>query len=370
MDKSPNQPEPESQVNFPLLIERKTDKTKNELLISYNTSPIAKLNLNEVEKSNLFKKIRDILLSCNFAYNKYVKDKMFGFFKSLFLFNIVYFIVIHYFLLNFLYKKKDKEKQKEQAQEVPIWQKLLLFNVPELLIIFLYRKKNFEKINESICSLFSYLSERIIYMFNTDKKNNYLFKINPNDYNLYLYNKTEDQNKDGKNLYINNEELLSKDTFFNSVIAYPNANFEDFDFNNLKENEEKMFQDIFSLINDIEKKIKEDHKFSKGVGTFVGNLAYSNSTNFHLLYAIAFKIAGFVINEIYLNNFAYKTQRKKLIEEKTREFNHKNMENGYFLTINEKVILLFAIKDNYKQFDESYSLLYNDSENLLNHYFD
>ena len=370
MEESPNPPVSESRINFPLLIERTAKQTKKELLINYNTSPIEKLNLNEEEKSNLLKKIKDILLSCNFSYTKYVQDKMYGYFKSLVLFNAFYFIFINYFLLNIIYKKKDKDKQQEQAQEVSIWKKLILFNAPELLIIFLYRKKKFEKINESICSLFSYLSERIIYLFNTDKKNNYLFKINQNDYNLHLYKKNEDENTIGKNLYTNNEELLSKDTFSNSVIAYPNANFEDFDFNNLEQNEEKMFQDIFLLINEIEKKIKDDHKFIKTVGTIVGNMAYNNSTSFNCLKAIAFKIGGFLINEIYLNNFAYKNQRKELIEERTKEFNHKNMENGYFLALNENVILLFRIKDNYKQFEESYSILCDDSQNLLNHYLD
>ena len=45
------------------------------------------------------------------------------------------------------------------------------------------------------------------------------------------------------------------------------------------------------------------------------------------------------------------------------------MSNGYFWAINESVILLFKIKDNYKSFDESYFILYSDAQNLLTHYF-
>ena len=71
-----------------------------------------------------------------------------------------------------------------------------------------------------------------------------------------------------------------------------------------------------------------------------------------------------------MNRYTSKIEREELIEEKTKEFNQKNMENGYFLTLNENVILLFKIKKNYKNYVESYSILYDDSQKLLEHYFD
>ena len=105
-----------------------------------------------------------------------------------------------------------------------------------------------------------------------------------------------------------------------------------------------MFQDIFELINSIEKKIKSDNSFIRVIGTFIRNLSFSNSsTKFDIRYALGFKILAFIINEIYLNNNVCKTQREKLIKEKTKEFNQKNMANGYFLALNENVILLFRI---------------------------
>ena len=92
----------------------------------------------------------------------------------------------------------------------------------------------------------------------------------------------------------------------------------------------------------------------------MGNFSYSIATKFYVLYSLASKVGEFIINEIILNAFLNKSKREKLIEEKTKEFNHKNMIRGYFLALNEDVILLFKIKEKYKSFDESYSILYEE----------
>ena len=46
------------------------------------------------------------------------------------------------------------------------------------------------------------------------------------------------------------------------------------------------------------------------------------------------------------------------------------MPKGYFLAVNEYVILLFRIKEKYKNFDESYNILRKKSQKLLGNYFD
>ena len=361
-------PQPESRLleKQSILIERKAKRTKNELLISYDTAPIEKLIENEEEKANLLKLIKNILLSCNFSYLKYFKKKMRNYLSSLLFYNIFYFILIKLFF-DFLTKKKNKEEKEEL--EASLYKKLLLFNIPELLLIFFYHRKNFLKNNNSVSALFTYLNERISYIFNQDKNNNYLCKVNQENYNINLIKKNGEVKTEENKLYTNNEEYLSKETFFDSVISYANAEFGDFDYNNLEKNEEDLFQDIFELINNIEKKIKSDNSFIKAIGTFIRNLSFTNSTKYNIPYAFGLKILAFLINETYLNDNVCKTQREKLIEEKTKEFNQKNMANGYFLAINESVILLFKIKDNYKSFDESYSILYTDAQNLLKHYF-
>jgi hypothetical protein len=216
--------------------------------------------------------------------------------------------------------------------------------------------------------LYSYLNERICYIFNNDPKNKYISIINQNTYDILLKRKDE-ENINDKNLYFHDRELLSKETFFDSVISYPNENFGDFDFNNLKENEELMFQEIFTLINEVEKKIKDENSFTNSISSLISNLSFTNAIKFNILYSLGCKLGGFLIRDIYLQNYVFISERKKLIEEKIKDFNQKHMKEGYFLAINDYVILLFVIKEKFKSYEESYTILKEDSQNILKKYF-
>ena len=351
-----------------VIINRLYQKTENELLIKYDSEPIInKIADNEEEKNNLKQFIRNILLSCNFSYLIYSSNKFIGYFKSLFFYNIFYFIIVGY-AFSFINNTKKKEEEEEEEINVSVIKKLLLFNIPEILLIYFYRKKEIAKINKSLLFLYSYLNERICYVFNNDPKNKYISIINQNTYDILLKRKNEENNND-KRLYLHNIELLSKETFFDSVISYPNENFGDFDFNNLKENEEFMFQEIFTLINEVQKKIKEDNSFTNTISSLISNLSFTNAIKFNILYSLGCKLGGFLIRDIYLQNYVFISERKKLIEEKTKDFNQKHMKEGYFLAINDYVILLFVIKEQYKSYDESYNILNEESQNLLKKYF-
>ena len=349
-----------------ILIERKTEKKENELLINYDLSNLQYLSIeSEEERTEIKKLINNILLSSNFSFMIYAFNKIFGFLKSLLFYNIFYFIGIK--LIYTILQSKNEEKVEPKA---PIWKRLLLFNLPELIIIFYYHKRRLTKINTAIYSLFSYLNERISYVFNSNKNNNYLCQVDQNNYNIYLIEKKDNDLKKEDIIYINKPEILAQDTFFDSVIAYPNFNFEDFDFNNLTQEEENMFQDIFTLINDIEKKIKEEYSLYNTIGTICSNISFNNSSNYNIMNALALKVVSFFILEIFLNVVKKRKKRNELLDEKEREFNEKNMKNGYFLAVNEYVILLFRIKEDFKNFDEAYNELYQKGQELLTFYFE
>ena len=349
-----------------ILIERKTEKKENELLINYDLSNLQYLSIeSEEERTEIKKLINNILLSSNFSFMIYAFNKIFGFLKSLLFYNIFYFIGIK--LIYTILQSKNEEKVEPKA---PIWKRLLLFNLPELIIIFYYHKRRLTKINTAIYSLFSYLNERISYVFNSNKNNNYLCQVDQNNYNIYLIEKKDNDLKKEDIIYINKPEILAQDTFFDSVIAYPNFNFEDFDFNNLTQEEENMFQDIFTLINDIEKKIKEEYSLYNTIGTICSNISFNNSSNYNIMIALALKVVSFFILEIFLNAVKKRKKRNELLDEKEREFNEKNMKNGYFLAVNEYVILLFRIKEDFKNFDEAYNELYQKGQELLTFYFE
>ena len=77
-----------SEEKITMLIKRKTEKTPNELLISYDTKPIEKYIDNEEERANILKFIKNILLSCNDSYIIYATNKIFNYLKSLFFYNL------------------------------------------------------------------------------------------------------------------------------------------------------------------------------------------------------------------------------------------------------------------------------------------
>ena len=111
---------------------------------------------------------------------------MFNYLFSLFYYNLFYFIFIK-ILFDFLRDKKRKEEKIEL--EASLWKKLLIFNIPELLLIYFYHRKKLLLNRNSISSLFTYLNERISYIFNQDKKYNYLCKVNQDNYNIDLIKK-------------------------------------------------------------------------------------------------------------------------------------------------------------------------------------
>ena len=327
---------------------------------SYDTSQIDSLSIETEEKERLLKLSKKVLLAHSSAHSISALKKLFGYIKSLFITNIFYFLIFGK-LFSFIFKTKKEEKK-----HASIWLRLLLLNIPELIIIFFYRRKIIGKMYRALNALFSYLTNKIIYLYNSDSKNMCFCQLDEK-YNIYVLKKNGEleQKVDYSN---NNKEFLAKETCFESVIAYPNCNFEDFDFKNLTKDEEKIVQEIFSLINNVENKVNEVGFLPKIVGYFSGNLSYKYSSELLVLKSLGAKLISFFLRDILLEKKKTK-KRNELFQERVKDFNQKNMNNGYFLVLNNDVILLFKIKEEYKSFDEHYSQLYEEGENLLKHFF-
>lgn len=363
-DKNSNKSE--SKKGKPILIKRKTEKKENELLTYYELGNLQDLDLeSENEKLEIEKLIHNILLSCNFSFMIYAFSKIYGYLKSLLFYNLFYFIG-----LKLIYKVLNTKKEEDITPSAALWKRLLLFNLPELILIFYYYKRKLTEINTAIYSSYTYFNERLSFVFNSDDTKKYLCQIDGDNYNIIFFKKGENNFNKENIVYLNKTEILAEDTFFDSVIAYPNANFEDFDFNNLSEEEEKLYQDIFTFINEVEKKVKEECSLYNTIGTICSNLSFNNSGNYQIKNALIFKVVSFAILEIYLNNIKKRKRRNELFEVKVKNFNESNMEKGYFLAVNEYIILLFKLKENYKNFDESYNELKKKCKKFLDCYFD
>ena len=349
-----------------VLIERRTERKGDDFSVRYDLSKLQNLNFNSEEEKNDIKNLtKNILLSSHFSYIFYAFSKILGYLKSLFLYNIFYFIIMK--IIFKLMNSKDSQKFQSKA---PLWKRLIAFNLPDLLLIFYYHKRNLTKINTALYALFTFLNEKIIYAFNSDKSKNYLCQIDQNNFNIYLMKKGQKNIDEDSIIYIHNPEILEEDTFYKSVISYPNANFEYFNFNNLTQAETEMYEDIFTFINEVEKKIKEECQLYNSLGTVTSNLSYNNLSNYNIRYGLSFKLFSFIILEIVLTRITKRKRRKFLLEEKLRIFNEKNMKKGYFLVVNEYVILLFKIKDEYKNFEKFYDTFSKRCKIFLEGYFE
>ena len=349
-----------------VLIERRTERKGEDFSVRYDLTNLEKLNTKtDEEKNDLIDLTKNILLSSHFSYIFYAFSKILGYLKSLFLYNLFYFIGIKivYKLMN----SKDREKFQSNA---PLWKKLIAFNLPELLLIFYYHKRKLTKINTALYSLFTFLSEKISYAFNSDNSKNYLCQIDQNNFNIYLIKKDQNKINEESIVYINNPEILEEESFYKSVISYPNANFEYFNFNNLTQEETEMYEEIFTFINEVEKKLKEECQLYNTIGTVLSNLSYNNLSNYNVKYGLSFKILSFIILELVLTRITKRKRRKTLLDEKMKIFNEKYMKKGYFLAVNEYVILLFKIKDEYKNYEKSYNDLSKKCKTFLECYFE
>ena len=274
-----------------VLIERRTERKGDDFSVRYDLSKLQNLNFNSEEEKNDIKNLtKKILLSSHFSYIFYAFSKILGYLKSLFLYNIFYFIIMK--IIFKLMNSKDSQKFQSKA---PLWKRLIAFNLPDLLLIFYYHKRNLTKINTALYALFTFLNEKIVYAFNSDKSKNYLCQIDQNNFNIYLMKKGQKNIDEDSIIYIHNPEILEEDTFYKSVISYPNANFEYFNFNNLTQAETEMYEDIFTFINEVEKKIKEECQLYNSLGTVTSNLSYNNLSNYNIRYGLSFKLFSFSI---------------------------------------------------------------------------
>lgn len=172
----------EENKRTPLFILRKMERVKTRLNLEYILDPIEKEVIDENEKQNLIKFTNNVLVSCNLNYYVYVVKDIINYFKSLFLYNLFHFIIIS----NTLYRWS-----KSMDEPSPLWKRIILFNLSDIIIILPYKIYNYLKNSFSINKIFAFLAEKICYEFNKDKNNKYNSYVEKNEYNILLYPKTE-----------------------------------------------------------------------------------------------------------------------------------------------------------------------------------
>ena len=154
-----------------ILIQRKTEKKENELLTYYELGNLQSLDLeSNEEKLEIEKLIHNILLSCNFSFMIYAFGKIYEYLKSLFFYNLFYFLGI-----KIIYKILNTKKEEDIPPPAALWKRLILFNLPELIIIFFIIKENLQKlILLYIYHLLILMKDLAIYSIQMIQKNIYV----------------------------------------------------------------------------------------------------------------------------------------------------------------------------------------------------
>lgn len=250
---------------------------------------------------------------------------------------------------------------------IALWKRILSFNIFDILIYFLFIIYQLYKSANYIDKIFTYLGEKICYDFNQNKINNYFSHLEQNNYDLILYPKEKIKESNNIPNYTTPLNFLSKNVFFKSVIAYPHACFQDFDYTNLNEKEKNLIENLFKSISNAEKKIKDENSFTLSMAYLLKVLSFSNCAKLKIIEGIMYKIALMLI-EKYWDEPSLQKQKDNYFEFLIKEFNKGNTNDGYFLILNDYVILIFRIKDEFKSFDKANKILFDKSQEILNYY--
>ena len=136
----------------------------------------------------------------------------------------------------------------------------------------------------------------------------------------------------------------------------------------LTKQKKKLMATIFLFITNIEKKILNENSISLAATYFLKVYSFSKCAKIEIILGILLKIALIFLEKFYDKPHLKKSKDNEM-ETAIKDFNKTNMNNGYFLSVNDNVILLFKIKDEFKSFDESYNSLVDKSKEILNNNF-
>ena len=123
---------------------------------------------------------------------------------------------------------------------------------------------------------------------------------------------------------------MSEDTFFKSVISYPNALFRDFDYTNVNEVEKNLMENIFEFITNIRKKIENENSFSLAMTYFLKVYSFKLCGKIGIISGILSKISLILLEKFY-DKPKLKKEKDNEMEIAIKEFNKNNMNKGYFL---------------------------------------
>ena len=349
---------------------------KNDLINKYDLHPLDKFDfMKEVAKcSNLLKLIKLVTLSTNKSFSDTKKEEMkyilyFILIKNIATFSMlqIFCFVISYFWNDFDTVRYYMDYTYYNNLKFVIY-RFIFFYFPELFVFFGIRITNLYFRNKSILNKMRLVNERYQYIFNNTPNNNIICKEIKTNFDLYFIIKT---NKNQNNFYIsykNDISLLQDKFFYEYVIIYSTESFAYF-FNKLCSGEE------LALLFNIKKSFSENnliiekylrnkipHKYYIRFINILMNLySMKNCSLLLLIIKISIFILDFLLDLILV-------ERKELIGLKRwkKIINNEILNKGYFLDLNNDIIAVYKIKDEYASLKSDYQYFCKESTKLMN----
>ena len=312
------------------------------------------------EKRNILVTIKKILLSTSlyFCANKspeiitYLLTKI-----ILFLF----FIFIYSPLYKYYFYPTDEERK--SLNECSFWKKLMIF------FIFYYLDRNPDISKESkVGKIMNFYAQLVVIERNkNNEKNDNLIFFNESNFSIFLIKKSAFHGRfTYPNIDLETINKLLEKKFYQYVINYPNIKYYKWDRKIINEKENTIVGDIINIL------ISSDNKrFIFNIFRYIVisilyilslNCLIEGKFNYCLIYRYSILIFNKVLS--YFISIIY----KNFLMEKEKFLSQKYIPDGYFIILNETIIQIFKLSDDYvdKTFnrDEIYKKINNEIDNL------
>ena len=341
----------------------------------YDLKPLDNIDCQKESKkfSNLLKLVKLIALSSNNSfYNQqkiFAKKLLYSFlFYNMFFFSVVQIIcfIVSYFWPDSNTVRYYMDYAYYNSPKFLLY-RFIYFNFPQLFVFVAFRITRIYLKNKSIINKMNLVNEKYQYTFNNIPNNNIFCKEIKKNFDLHFIIKN---NKNKNNSFITYKHqlvLLQDKSFYEHLIIYPTESY--FPFSNLLSNEEMEFfiniRQSFIHNNLILEKIKVDdipHKYYiKTINTIFGLFAMKKCSILLLLIKISFYIFDFILDLVLI-------ERNQLIGLKKWEKNINNeiLNKGYFLDLNNDIIVIYKIKEEYSSLKYDYQFFCKESQKLMN----
>ena len=356
-------------INGDIILKRESNNNKYDLSVLDNIKTFS-----EDERLDLLILIKKVILSSNNSYYYFFMSKLKKEFLILMLKNLAFFCIINQIFKIVQFFSEDSLLAKNYFKIFPNdniklrINRVLIFIIPELIILLLYKFPKYLRKNKSILKLMHYINERYQYAFNNNTENDLICKVNnDSNFDIHIFIKTYFNTYNNLQLYTYPVKSLSKNIFFDYVIIHSNNILSRFNYMMCNNKEIEIIIKIFYEIKKFEKNFEKNNKNNliyKLITIPAKSILELKGIKYNIIIILFLKTV-LLLFEIYLEKINIDDVKLIHYENIKKIINSEILKNGYFFDLNNDIIILYRIKSEYWSMEEYYNYLCSESSKLL-----